>query len=66
MDTEDAVGDNSSNRKEVECIRYDFPSFDCHSSLTLVVKSIEFVQLARLVVAPEQEEVVGMLDLVGH
>lgn len=66
MDAEDAVGDDSSNRKEVECIRYDFPSLDSRSSLTLIVKSIELVQLARLVISPEQEEVVGMLDLVSH
>ena len=66
MNTEDAIGDYRSNRKEIEGIRYDLPSFDVHSSLTLIVKSIELVQLARLVVAPEQEEVVWMLDFVSH
>ncbi len=63
---EDAVGDNCSHGVEVEAVRYSLPGLDVESSLALVVEAVELVELAGLVVPPQEEEVVGALDLVGH
>jgi hypothetical protein len=35
-------------------------------SITFIVETIELVDLCALVVAPQQEEVLGVFDLVGE
>lgn len=62
----DAVWHNGGNRVEIEAVWYDFPCFNVEPSLALVVEAIELIELAGLVVAPEEEEVVGAFDFVGH
>jgi hypothetical protein len=63
---EDAIGDDCGDGKEVERIRDDLPCLDGQSSFAFVVKSIEFVELAGLVVSPQQEEVAWVSDFKSH
>jgi hypothetical protein len=63
---EDAVGDDCGDGEEVEGIGDDLPCLEIDPSLAFVVEPVELVEFAGLVVTPEEEEVVGVLDLVGH
>lgn len=65
MHGEDLLVDDGSDWKTVETIREGFPQLNVISSLTLVVKAIYAVDGCTLVVATKNEEIFGILDLVG-
>jgi hypothetical protein len=57
--------DDSGDRKAVEAIGECFPQLDIVATLALVVEAIDSVDRGALVVTSEDEEVFGVLDLVG-
>lgn len=63
---EDLLVDDSGNRKAVEAIGEGFPQLDVVSTLALVVEAVNSVDGRTLVVTPQDEEVLGVLDLVGQ
>jgi hypothetical protein len=66
MHGEDLLVDDSSDGKAVEAIGKSLPQLDVVATLALVVKSIDTVDRGALVVTSEDEEVFGVLDLVGE
>ena len=65
MNTEDPLTDDCCDREVIECIRYDFPCSQSESSFTLIEKSIEFIELAGLMIASEQKKSLWMFDFIG-
>ncbi|KAI6771988.1 hypothetical protein HG530_002946 [Fusarium avenaceum] len=65
MHGEDLLVDDSGDRKAVETIGKSLPQLDVVATLALVVKTIDTVDRSALVVTSEDEEVFGILDLVG-
>jgi hypothetical protein len=61
---EDLLIDDSSDRKAVEAVGEGLPQLDVVSSLALVVEAVDAVDGSALVVTAEDEEVLGVLDLV--
>jgi len=61
---QDLVIDECGNRQTIKNILKFFPEANTIPAFTLVVKAIDTVDLAALVVASEQEEVLLELDLV--
>ena len=57
--------DDSGDRKAVEAIGECLPQLDIVATLALVVEAIDSVDRSALVVTSEDEEVFGVLDLVG-
>lgn len=57
--------DDSGDRKAVEAIGEGLPKLDVVATLALVVEAIDSVDRGALVVTSEDEEVFGVLDLVG-
>lgn len=57
--------DDSGDRKAVEAIGECLPQLDIVATLALVVEAIDSVDRGALVVTSEDEEVFGVLDLVG-
>ena len=66
VDAEDLVVDDSRDRETVEALNKLLPELQRVASLALVVEAIDPVDGAALVVATEEEEVLGVLDLVGQ
>ena len=66
MHREDLLVDDSGDGQAVEAIREGLPQLDVVTTFALVVESIDTVDGRALVVAPENEEVLGILDLVGQ
>jgi hypothetical protein len=66
MHGEDLLVDDSSDGKAVEAIGKSLPQLDVVATLALVVKAIDTVDRGALVVTSEDEEVFGVLDLVGE
>jgi hypothetical protein len=58
--------DDSCNGHAIEALGEEFPQFDVVSPLALVVEAIDPVDGGTLVVPTQQEEVQGVLDLVGQ
>lgn len=63
---EDLLVDNGGNWEAVEAIGKRLPQLDVVSSLALIVESVDAVDRRALVVAAQDEEVLGVLDLVGE
>jgi len=66
MHAKDFLINKSGNRETVEAVGERFPQFDVISALAFVVEAINTVNGGTLVVSSEQEEVLGVLDLVGE
>ena len=66
MHTEDFVINQGSNWHAVEHILEFLPNPNAIASLTFVIESIHSVDLAALVIASQQEEVLLVLHLVGQ
>lgn len=63
---ENLLVDDSSDRKAVKAIGESLPQLDVIATLALVVESINTVDGGTLVVTSKDEEVFGVLDLVGE
>lgn len=66
MHGENLLIDDGSDGKAVEAIGEGLPQLDVVPALALVVESVDPVDRSTLVVAAENEEVLGVLDLVGQ
>lgn len=66
MHAEDATAHHSSNWEEIKRIGYSFPQPYSKFAFAFIVKAINFVELAALMITPQQEEVERVFDLVGH
>lgn len=66
MHAKDLFINNSSYGQAVEAVSEGLPKLDVVSSLALVVEAVYSVDTGALVVASQQEEVLGVLDLVGE
>lgn len=64
MHAEDLVIDDGGDGQAVEAVGEDLPEADAEAALALVVEAVDAVDGGALVVAPEQEEVVRVPDLV--
>jgi len=63
---EDLLVDNRHHRQTVETVRKGLPQLDCIAPLALIVEPIDPIDAGALVVAPQQEEVLRVLDLIGQ
>ena len=63
---EDLLVDDGSNGQAVEAIRKRLPKLDVVPALALVVEAVDAVDRGAFVVTSEDEEVLGVLDLVGQ
>jgi hypothetical protein len=61
---EDLVVHERRDGQAVERVREHFPQLDVVAPLALVVEAVDAVDAGALVVAAEDEEVLGVLDLV--
>jgi hypothetical protein len=61
---EDLLVDDGGNRQAVEAVGEGLPKLDVISPFALVVEAVDAVDRGALVVATEDEEVLGVLDLV--
>lgn len=61
---EDLLVDDGCDWQAVEAIRKSLPQLDVVASLALVVEPVDAVDGGALVVAAQNEEVLGILDLV--
>lgn len=61
---EDLVVDDGGHRQAVEAVGEELPQPDAEPALALVVEAVDAVDGGTFVVASEEEEVVGVLDLV--
>lgn len=66
MHGENLLVNDSSDRKAVKAIGESLPQLDVIATLALVVESINTVDGGTLVVTSKDEEVFGVLDLVGE
>ena len=64
MHAEDLLVDDGSNGETVEAVGESLPELDVIAALALVVESIDTVDRRALVVTTEDEEVLGVLDLI--
>jgi hypothetical protein len=64
MHSEDLLVDDRSDGQAVEAIGERLPQFDVVPALALVVEAIDTVDAGAFVVAPQNEEVLWILDLV--
>jgi hypothetical protein len=63
---EDLLVNDGGNGKAVEAVGEGLPQLDVVSSLALIVETVDAVDRGTLVVTAEDEEVLGVLDLVGE
>ena len=61
---EDLLVDDGGNGQAVEAVGKGLPQLDVVSSFALIVEAVDAVDGGALVVAAENEEVLGVLDLV--
>ena len=66
MNTENFIVDDCSHWEAVEALYELLPKFETVPSFALIVKSIDPIDGATLVVASKQEEVFRVLNLVCH
>ena len=64
MHGENLFVNNSRNGQAVEAVGESLPQLDIVSSLAFVVETIDTVDRSALVVATQDEEVLGVLNLV--
>lgn len=62
---EDLLVDDSGDRKAIEAVGECLPQLNVVAALALVVEAVDTVDGRTLVVATQNEEVFGVLDLVG-
>ena len=66
MHGEDLLVNDSRDRQAVEAVREGLPQLDVIPALALIVETINAVDRSALMVATENEKVLGVLDLVGQ
>lgn len=66
MHGEDLLVDDSGDGQAVEAVGEGLPQLDVVAALALIVEAVDSVDGGTLVVATEDEEVFGVLDLVGQ
>lgn len=66
MHSEDLLVNDGCDWKTVETIRESFPQLYVVSSFTLVVEAIYTIDGGTLMVAAKNEEIFGILDLIGQ
>ena len=66
MHGEDLLVNDGGDGQAVEAVGEGLPQLDVVSSLALIVETVDAVDRGTLVVAAEDEEVLGVLDLVGE
>ena len=64
MHSEDLLIDDGCNRQAVEAVRKSLPELDVVASLALIVETVDAVDGGTLVISAQDEEVLGILDLV--
>lgn len=64
MHGEDLLINDSGNGKAVEAVGESLPELDVVSALALIVETVDTVDRSTLVVSTQNEEVLGVLDLV--
>lgn len=62
----DLLVDDSGDRKAIEAVGECLPQLDVISALALVVETVDAVDRGAFMVTSEDEEVLGVLDLVGQ
>jgi hypothetical protein len=63
---EDLLVDDGSDREAVEAVGEGLPQLDVVPSLALIIEAVDPVDGGALVVTAQDEEVLGVLDLVGQ
>lgn len=66
MHGEDLLVNDSSNGETIEAVGEGLPELDVVSTLALIVEAVNTVDGSTLMVAAQNEEVLGILDLVGQ
>lgn len=66
MHGEDLLVNDGSNGQAVEAVGKRLPQLDVVTALALVVEAVDAVDGRAFVVTPQDEEVLGVLDLVGQ
>lgn len=66
MHGEDLLVNDGGNGQAVEAVGKCLPQLDVVASLALIVETVDAVDGGTLVVAAQDEEVLGVLDLVGQ
>lgn len=66
MHGEDLLIDDSRNGETVEAVRESLPQLNVVPPLALIVETIDTIDGGALVVTTENEEVLGVLDLVSQ
>lgn len=66
MHGEDFLINDGRDRQAVEAVRKCLPQLDVVPALALIVETVDAVNRGALVVATQNEEVLGVLDLVGQ
>ena len=64
MHGEDLLIDDSGDRKAVEAVRESLPQLDVVATLALIVETVDAVDGCAFVISSQNEEVLGVLDLV--
>lgn len=64
MHGEDLLINDGGNRETVEAVGESLPELDVVSALALIVETVDTVDRGTLVVSAQNEEVLGVLDLV--
>lgn len=66
MHTEDFIVDKGSYGHEIEAIRKLLPNLDIVPSFALIVEAIDPVYRRALVIASQQEKVLGVFDFISE
>lgn len=66
MHGKDLLINDSGNGQTVEAVGESLPKLDVVTTLALVVEAVNAVDGSTLMVAAQNEEVLGILDLVGQ
>ena len=64
MHGEDLLVDDSGDRKAVEAIRESLPQLDVVATLAFIVETVNAIDGRAFVISSQNEEVLGVLDLV--
>lgn len=66
MYTENAISDDSSHREVLKSMRDCLEDVNIELLLAFIIEAINFIELAALMIAPEQEKVERVFDFHGH
>lgn len=66
MHTENATSNDGSNRKVLKSMRDYLKDLNIELLLALIIKSINLIKLAALMIPPKQEKVERVFDFHGH